>query len=47
MTINANLIQGNGAGAGDGAGIAADQVNGLDVVGCIRRTGISSTFSTI
>lgn len=31
VRINANLIQGNHAGAGDGAGIAAVRVNGQDV----------------
>jgi len=31
VTVNGNLILGNGTGAGDGAGIAAYQVNGKDV----------------
>jgi hypothetical protein len=31
VTIDANLIQGNAAGAGDGAGIRATRVNGQDV----------------
>ncbi|MBI5576763.1 MAG: hypothetical protein HY896_10435 [Deltaproteobacteria bacterium] len=31
VTVDSNLILGNGAGAGDGAGIAAYQVNGKDV----------------
>jgi hypothetical protein len=34
VTVSANLIQGNQAGAGDGGGIRAEFVNGLDV----RRT---------
>ena len=33
ITIDANLIQGNNAGAGEGAGIRLQQVNGLDVPG--------------
>ena len=32
MTVSANLIQGNLAGAGDGGGIRAEFVNGLDVL---------------
>ncbi|MCP4277111.1 MAG: right-handed parallel beta-helix repeat-containing protein, partial [Gammaproteobacteria bacterium] len=32
VQINKNLIQGNQAGAGDGAGIALRRVNGLDIV---------------
>ena len=32
MTVSANLIQGNQAGAGDGGGIRAEFVNGLDVL---------------
>ena len=31
VTVSANLIQGNQAGAGDGGGIRAEFVNGLDV----------------
>ena len=37
--INKNLIQGNQAGAGDGAGIALRRVNGLDVEGTPDTVG--------
>jgi hypothetical protein len=38
VTINANLIQGNLAGAGDGGGIRAEYVNGDDVVRSPRNS---------
>lgn len=37
VTVNANRIQGNLAGAGDGGGIRLQLVNGQDVVGALRR----------
>ena len=43
VTINANLIQGNLAGAGEGGGIRAEFVNGDDVASQPERAGPATT----
>ena len=43
VTVNANLIQGNLAGAGKGGGIRVNALNGLDVAGTALSTGSYST----